>query len=122
MTLKSELEALWAQYVHAYRTGDAAGCAAVFTEDARMTSPFGPEAVGRDAIEAQHADWVAEGSDGKQIDIIDCDGSGDVAWCFVRFSEGSDTGDGVSLSVLQRGPMGWKIRLCSLNESVPSST
>lgn len=38
----------------AYSAGDAVGCAALFTEDAQLHSPFAPPAKGSAAIEALH--------------------------------------------------------------------
>ena len=70
MTLRGELQAVFVRYVKAYKAGDAGGCAAVFTADAKMISPYGPTAHGRAAIEAQHLEWVAGGSESKRLEII----------------------------------------------------
>ena len=81
-----------------------------------MYSPFGPPAIGRQAIEDTHAEWVAEGAEDKQITVSRAGRDGDLGWCLLEFSEGS-TGEGVSLNVLARQPDGrWLVILISLNE------
>lgn len=121
MTIQRELEAVWDAYVAAYRDGNAAGCAAVFTADAMVTSPYAPPGRGRAEIEAIHAEWVAEGGEAKSIKILEHGHEGDLAWCLVRFSEGAETGDGMSLNVFERQADGaWLIRMCSLNEDLPA--
>lgn len=116
MSFKQECEELLSQYVSSYQQGDAKGCAAVYAKNAEMFSPFGPPAIGRQAIEDAHADWVAKGADSKQIIVMSASREGDLGWCVAEFSEGS-TGQGVSLNVLARQPDGnWLITHCSLNE------
>ena len=115
MTVQSELQALYDRYVAAYRVGDARGCAAVFHREGHLYSPYGPPAQGRTAIRALHADWVAEGGEGKRITVLHSGHDGDMAWCLAAFSEGDAASDGVSLNVLERQPSGgWLIRMCSL--------
>ncbi len=116
MTLKNELQQVMDRYAAAYQGHDAIGCAAVFTPDSQMMSPYGPPARGRQEIETVHAAWTSEGGEGKRLDIVECGGSGDVAWALARYSEGEATGEGTSLSVFQRHPVaGWLIHMCSLN-------
>lgn len=115
---RSGIDALLARYLDAYRAGDAPGCAATFTPDGVVMSPFGPLARGRTQIAALHADWVAEGASGKRVSLEEFGQDGDLAWGLARFSDGAETGDGLSLSVLERQPDGhWLFRICSLNEA-----
>jgi uncharacterized protein (TIGR02246 family) len=114
MTIQADLQALCDTYVAAYRAGDAAGCAAVFTEDGAMFSAFAPPAVGRAAIAATHEEWTHAGG-GKTLTVRQASGSGDVAWFLADFAEGEETGEGVSLSVCTRSSGGpWRIAVCSL--------
>jgi len=116
MSFKQECQELLDHYVTCYQRGDAKGCASIYAVNAELYSPFGPSAVGRKAIEKTHAEWVAEGADGKQISVISASREGGLGWCVAEFSEGS-TGEGVSLNVLLRQPDGsWLITHCSLNE------
>ncbi len=114
MTLQHELQSLCDAYVAAYRAGDAAGCAAVFTEDGAMFSAFAPPARGRAAIAAQHAEWTV-GGEGKTLTVVQAAGSGDVAWFLAEFAEEHETGEGISLCACTRVPGGsWRIKVCSL--------
>lgn len=120
MPTRNELQMTFDLYVAAYQTGDAHGCAAVFLPDAKMMSPDGPTACGREEIEAQHAEWTREGGEGKRLEIVEFGGSDDVAWALSEFREGKATGEGTSLCVLERQSDGrWLIRMCSLNASNP---
>lgn len=116
MMFKTECQQLFDRYVSCYREGNAAGCASIYASDAELYSPFGPPAIGRDAIEATHSVWVAEGGDDKQIKVESAGCSGNLGWCLASFSEG-DAENGTSLNVLHRQSDGnWLITRCSLNE------
>ncbi len=54
MTALSDFQALMDRMAAAYRAGDAPACAAMFTMDAQLYSPYAPPALGREAIEALH--------------------------------------------------------------------
>lgn len=116
MLSKTGIQVLLDDMAAAYRAGDAEGCAALFCKDAQLHSPFGPPAIGRNAILDLHREWVAEPNN-KQFLILD-HGSGDnMAWCLARFSEGDGAEDGTSLLVLEPQKDGaWLIRACCLYE------
>ncbi|MDD9922494.1 MAG: hypothetical protein OXQ92_09495 [Boseongicola sp.] len=119
MPFEDECQQLLDHYVSCYVKGDAKGCASVFALNAELYSPFGPPAIGRQAIEETHSEWVAEGAEGKQIVVKIAGQNGDLGWCLAEFREGS-TGEGISLNILVRQPDGtWLISHCSLNEAKP---
>lgn len=114
MTLRQDLQAMADAYVAAYRVGDAAGCTAVFTEDAVLYSAFAPPALGQAAIAALHAEWTVGGEE-KTLTVVDADGSGDVAFARADFAEGRGTSEGHALWACVRVPGGpWRVRFCSL--------
>jgi len=116
MGFKNDCQKLLDQYVSYYRSGDAVGCASVYTVEAELYSPFGPPAIGRAAIKVTHEEWFEEGADNKQIKVMSAGCSGDLGWCVACFSEGT-TGNGSSVSVLKLQPDGrWLITHSSLNE------
>lgn len=114
--LRDELQAALNEMARVYAAGDAAACAALFTADATLHSPFAPPAHGRAEIEALHRDWTRDAT-AKRFEILDCGGSGELAWALARFSEG-ETGTGMTLAVFERHEQaGWLVRACSLNEA-----
>lgn len=115
MISKDEMQALLDRMASAYSAGDAKACAAIFSEDAQLHSPFGAPAIGRQAIETLHVEWTAEPGN-KTFKILDWGSGESIAWCLCRFSEGDVTGDGTSLIVLERGSAGdWLVRSCCLH-------
>jgi len=107
------------QMAAAYRAGDAAGCAALFTADATLFSPYASATHGRDAIEELHRDWTRP-ANSKRMTVIEAGRSGDLGWCLAAYSEGEVAGSGTSLCTLVRQTDGsWLIHHCSLNSDVP---
>ncbi len=116
MGIKTEAQNLFDRYQSVYRQADAKGCAAAFTSDARLFSPFGT-ALGRQAIEHLHGEWLEEGGESKTLVVLDAGQSGDLGWCLVEFSDDDLSEQGKSLNILQRqADGGWLIQICSLNE------
>lgn len=104
------------QMTAAYRAGDAAACAAMFTVDAQLHSPYAPPAIGRAAIEALHVEWVGEGMEDKELIVVESGGSGSAAWSLNRYNEHAGQIQGTSLIVWQLDEDGeWRVRMCSLN-------
>ena len=117
MNFESECQQMFDRYLSSYRAGDATGCASVFSLDSELYSPYGPPAIGRAAIASAHKEWVEEGGEDKQLQVMSAGCSGDLGWCVVSYSEGT-TGNGTSINILARQPDGaWLITHCSLNEA-----
>ncbi|MFT3732244.1 MAG: SgcJ/EcaC family oxidoreductase [Hyphomicrobium sp.] len=121
------IERLAARLLYALRTHDAPACAALFTEDCPLLSPYGPAAVGREAVCATHQAWFEEGETNKRLRLLDAGADGEVGYCLLAYSgdypkaDGSRTTEsGKSLNVLERQTDGeWKIRISSLNSDSP---
>lgn len=120
---EAQIRALIAAYLSAYESRDAAGCTAVYTEDARILSPWGPPVSGQKAIEAAHLNWFEEGETNKTMTIEDLRIDGDLAVCLVRYSADIPAADGparvfgASLNALCRKQDGnWKFSHTSLTE------
>jgi uncharacterized protein (TIGR02246 family) len=119
MSFKTKMQALMDAMAAAYRAGDAYACAQMFVTDGVLYSPYAHPARGHVEIEALHRDWT-EGVTGKKLKVLDAARSGDVGWCLVAYSEGDETGNGTSLSIVERQSDGqWLIRICSLNSDEP---
>ena len=121
------VDALVSKLLEASRQHDAAGCAALFTNDGRIFSPYGAEVSGRDAIAATHKAWFDEGETNKRLDLLEADAKGDVGYCILAWAgdylqpDGSViTESGQSVNVLKQQPTGrWKMHVCSLNSDNP---
>jgi uncharacterized protein (TIGR02246 family) len=62
---KAAIQAVLDTHAKAWNRGDAAGAAAIMTEDADWVSGDGSVYEGRDAIEAAHRDWLAGSAKGS---------------------------------------------------------
>lgn len=121
------VEALVTKLLEASRQHDATGCAALFTDDGHIFSPYGAEVSGRDAIEATHKAWFDEGETNKRLDLLEAGASGDVGYCILAWAgdylqpDGAYiTESGKSVNVLKQQPNGrWEIHVCSLNSDNP---
>ncbi len=117
------IELLVERLLDALERHDAAACAALFTGDGVIISPWAPPARGLDAIRATHQAWFDEGEANKRLTVLEADANGDLAYCLLvwsgdyRQSDGSvATYSGTSVNVLQRHANGdWNIRVQSLN-------
>ncbi len=124
MSFRDDMEALLAAYLAAYKSRDAAKCAALYAEGATIYSPFGPPITGRDAIAAAHSAWFAHGETNKRLDIIDCAATGFAGYCLLAYSsdipaaDGTLTHDaGTNLCAMVRHEGLWQIRYSSMNET-----
>ncbi len=120
MTFPADAQALFDRMAKAYQAADAPGCAALFTIDATLLSPYAPAAHGRAAIEDLHRVWTADDPNNKSLTVLDAGASSDMGWCFLAYSEGDKTGDGKTLCTLKRQPDGsWLVHYCSLTCDTP---
>lgn len=116
------VEILVAKLLAALKQHDAAGCAELFTEDACLLSPFGPEAHGRNAIAATHEAWFEAGETNKCLELLEAGVSGNLGYCTVayagdypRLGGSTATERGKSVNVLKRQADGeWKIHVSCL--------
>ena len=116
--LRNELQSVLDKMAEVYAAQDATACAALFTADGSLYSPYAPPTHGRTDIEALHRIWTAEPS-AKKFKIIDHGGGGELAWALAQYSEGAVTADGTTLAVFERNAeSGWLIRICSLNSTM----
>ena len=122
MSIRDDLQRFFDAYAAAYQASDASACAAMFTSNGELYSPYAPPARGRPAIEALHRTWTHGGGGDKKLIIVHAGGFDNLAWCLATFSEGQVTGDGTSLNILDRQIDGnWLIRICSLNSDEPQT-
>jgi uncharacterized protein (TIGR02246 family) len=115
---------LVARYLAAYEVHDAAGCGALYTEDAMLLSPWGPPVTGRNGVAAAHGEWFKAGESNKVMAIHRLAVDGDIGLALSRYAADVPADDGgtrrvygASLSTLCRQKDGVrKIQYSSLNE------
>ena len=126
-SIRKGIEALAANLLEALRRHDASGCAALFTDDGSILSPYGAEAHGREAIEATHKAWFDAGETNKRLDLLEFCASGNVGYCILAYAgdylqpDGSFTTEsGKSVNVIKQQSNGeWQIHVSSLNSDDP---
>ena len=121
MAAEDEVRDLMTAYAAASNRRDAAALTALYTEDGAIYSPFGPAALGRQAIDAAHREWLAAGEENKRLEIRELRCNPDMACCVVGYAadypqqDGTTaTESGVSVNVLLRQRDGWKFHISSL--------
>ena len=127
MSVRDELEALCALWLESFSSGDVAACADLYTEDGAIYSPYGPPAIGREAITQTHQAWLDSGETNKKVEVLDAGGDGDTTYLVASYSgdypteDGSyQTESGKVLSVCTRQTDGrWKFHISSLNSDEP---
>jgi len=119
----AEIQPLLDRYLTAYTAHDAEACAAFYSEDAVILSPYGAPCVGRDAIRTAHKEWFKEGETNKTMTIRDAKINGDLGYLLAVFSadipngNGSTRAYGASLNSLKKSSAGsWQFHHTSLNE------
>jgi hypothetical protein len=78
---RASIESLVAMLLEAIKRRDSAACAALFTDDGLILSPYGPSSRGTDEIAATHQAWFDEGETNKRMTLLDADASGDLGRC-----------------------------------------
>lgn len=108
MTFHDEVVALEQRFLEAWRRGDAAASADIYTEDAVYLVP-GQEAVhGRAAIEAAAVAEIASGLKITRLTAFHTESSGNLGYALETFS--SSAGDGTAMLTYRRDATGaWRI-------------
>jgi len=121
MAATDEIQALMTAYGDAYNRRDAAALTALYTEDGAIYSHFGPAALGRQAIDATHREWLRAEEENKRFAIRNLKCGSDMAVCVAGYAADHRQEDGrmatesgVSVNVILRRPEGWKIHISSL--------
>ena len=123
MDMRKTLEDFDAAYNDAFNRGDAAGCAAFFTEDVILISPDGPMTRGRKSFEDTYNSRMDKSTDGTHTnELLEYGVDGDLAYQLGTFAvEGGDSGEhGKFLNVLKRQADGtWKVAVSIFNSAKP---
>ena len=124
-----EFQALDRQFAASIERGDAAGAAALYTEDARLLPPNSDAVVGRDAIQAFMQGMIESGVHDIQFMQAEVHVMGEIAYDRgeLQFSVQPEKGEPMmskSKYVCVWTPVNgeWKIDVCIWNSSLPLPT
>lgn len=84
--VRHAIEQVNARFVEAYKAGDAATIASLYTETAKMLPPDATEVAGREAIQNLWQSWIDDGLEDLTLEAIDVEASGDLAYEVGLFS------------------------------------
>ena len=124
MGMKKVLDDFDAAYNEAFDRGDAAGCAAFFTEDVLLMVPGQPMTRGKKAFEDTYRSRMDESSGGTHSNkLVEYGVEGDLAYQVGTFAiTGTDSPEqGKFVNVLKRQSDGtWKVAVSIFNSDRPS--
>ncbi len=116
------------RWMKAFNAGDAAGIAALYTEDGTAMPPNAPAVKGRAAIEAYLAEDIAGSPAGGKltVKVTDQDHSGDLGYARGTWSmtdaSGAVVDRGKWVEVRKRVKGNWYIHVDTWNSDLPRST
>jgi ketosteroid isomerase-like protein len=123
MDLKKVLEDFDAAYNKAFNQGDAAGCAAFFTQDVILLAPDQPMTRGRMAFEEVYQSRMDKSSGGTHSNrLVDYGAEGDLAYQVGTFAiTGANPPEqGKFVNILRRQADGtWKVTVSIFNSDRP---
>ena len=121
--LKKVLEDFDAAYNEAFNQGDAAGCAAFFTEDVILLAPDQPMIRGRRAFEEIYRSRMENSGGGTHSnELVEYGVEGDLAYQVGTFAitDTNSPEQGKFVNILRRQPDGtWKVTVSIFNSDGP---
>jgi uncharacterized protein (TIGR02246 family) len=123
--VRQAIEQVNARFVEAFKAGDAATIASLYTETAKMLPPDATEIAGRAAIQAEWQSWIDGGLKDLTLQAREVEASGDLAYEIGSFSvqvptENKDmvTAGGNYVVVWRRGAEGsWRLHIDTWNDA-----
>jgi len=107
-----------------FEQGDAAGMAALYTQDGQLGQPNGDFVIGRPAIQAYWQAVFDRGIKQIKLDIVEVEAHGDTAIEVCKFtlyaSEGQEAYQGKGIVILKRQDGEWKVHRDIVNSSLPA--
>jgi uncharacterized protein (TIGR02246 family) len=84
--VRQAIEQVNARFMEAFKAGDAATIASLYTETGKMLPPDAAEIVGREAIQAEWQSWIDGGLKDLTLEAQEVEASGDLAYEVGAFS------------------------------------
>jgi uncharacterized protein (TIGR02246 family) len=123
--VRQAIEQVNARFVEAFKAGDAATIASLYTETARILPPDATEVVGREAIQMLWQGAIDDGVKDLTLKAIDVEAYGDLAYEVGSFSiqvpaenDAMATAGGNYLVIWKRGADGsWRLHIDTWNDA-----
>jgi uncharacterized protein (TIGR02246 family) len=123
--VRAAIDQVNARFIEAFKAGDAAAIAALYTETAKMLPPDATEVAGRDAIQELWQSWIDDGLMDLMLESTEVEASGDLAYEIGDFSlqmpgenNAMATATGNYLVVWKRGAAGdWQLHVDTWNDA-----
>lgn len=123
MDMRKILEDFDEAYNEAFNRGDAAGCAAFFTEDVMLLPPDQPMIRGRKAFEETYQSRMEDNSGGTHTnELVDFGVDGDLAYQIGTYAiaDSDPPEKGKFVNILKRQSDGsWKVSVSIFNSDMP---
>jgi uncharacterized protein (TIGR02246 family) len=118
------IEAADKEFMAAFERGDAAGLAALYTEDGQLLPPNLDFMIGRDAIQAFWQGAMDMGITSAKIDIVEVEGHGDTAIEVSKYglygAGGQQLDKGKFIVIWKQVGGRWKLYRDIFNSSMPA--
>jgi uncharacterized protein (TIGR02246 family) len=112
-------------FMAAFNGGDAAGVAALYTEEGQLLPPNADVMAGKEAIQAFWQGAMDMGIGSAQLEIVEVEGHGDTAIEVSRYTlcgaDGQELDQGKYIVIWKREGGQWKLHRDIFNSSVPAS-
>lgn len=106
--VRAAIDQVNARFVEAFKAGDAAAIAALYTESAKMLPPDATEVAGRDAIQELWQSWIDHGLKDLTLDSTEVEASGDLAYEIGDFSLQVPAGNNTMATAIGNYLVVWK--------------
>jgi uncharacterized protein (TIGR02246 family) len=123
--VRQSIEQVNAQFMEAFKAGDAATIASLYTDTAKMLPPDATEIAGHEAIQNEWQSWIDDGLKDLTLEAIEVEASGDLAYEIGLFSiqapaenNAMVTATGNYVVVWKRGGDGnWRLHVDTWNDT-----
>ncbi|MGH6921160.1 MAG: YybH family protein [Geminicoccaceae bacterium] len=122
--VREAIEQVNAQFVEAFKAGDAATIASLYTDTAKLLPPDATEVAGHDAIQNLWQSWIDDGLKDLTLEAMEVESSGDLAYEIGQFSlqapaenNAMATATGNYVVVWKREDGNWRLHVDTWNDA-----
>ena len=122
--VRQAIEQVNARFVEAFKAGDAATIASLYTETAKVLPPDATEVTGREAIQSLWQSGIDDGLKDLTLEAVDVEASGDLAYEIGLFTiqvpaenDAMATAGGNYVVVWKRDAGDWRLHVDTWNDA-----